>query len=224
MRLLIIEDYGPLLKSMTKGLQENGYAVDSTDEGEEGLWFALHHDYDVIILDLMLPGRDGLSILKELRATGKQIHVLILTARDTVEDRVKGLDLGADDYLVKPFAFTELLARIRALVRRQYRRKNPVLQIGHVKIDLVAQTVCVRDEIVILTAREYTLLEYLALRTGEVVSRSDIWEHLYEFHDDASSNVVDVYVGYLRKKIEREDCAPILHTIRGRGYQLGENP
>lgn len=223
MRLLVIEDYRPLRESVSQGLREAGYAVDSTGDGEEGLWYARGNEYDAIILDLMLPGLDGLSILRELRSDGRQTHVLILTAKDTVMDRVRGLDLGADDYLVKPFAFSELLARVRALLRRQYRQKNPSLQIGHVGIDLAAQTVAVLGEPIELTAREYTLLEYLALRAGQVVSRSDIWEHLYEFNHDASSNVVDVYISYLRKKIERDGCPAILHTVRGRGYLLGES-
>lgn len=223
MRILVIEDYRPLRESLAKGLREAGYAVDCTGDGNEGLWYANENDYDVIVLDLMLPGCDGLSILKTLRTTGKQVHIMILTAKDTVRDRVTGLDLGADDYLVKPFAFTELLARVRALVRRQYRQKNPQLHIGHVKINLAAQTIMAREEPVELTAREYALLEYLALRSGEVVSRSDIWEHLYEFKDESFSNVVDVYIGYLRKKIEYPDGSPILHTVRGRGYRLGEN-
>lgn len=224
MRMLVIEDYRPLRESVSQGLREAGYAVDCTGDGEEGLWYAGGSDYDVIILDLMLPGCDGLSILRQLRTLGKQAHVLILTAKDTVQDRVTGLNLGADDYLVKPFAFPELLARVRALLRRAYRQKNTLLCIGHVKIDMAAQTVLVNSEPVDLTAREFALLEYLALRAGEVVSRSDIWEHLYAFKDEASSNVVDVYIGYLRKKIERDNCTPLLHTIRGRGYRLGDNP
>jgi len=221
MRLLMIEDYLPLRQSVCQGLREAGYAVDATGDGEEGLWYARTNDYDVIILDLMLPGRDGLSILKQLRLEGRAVHILILTAKDTVEDRVHGLDLGADDYLIKPFAFQELLARVRALVRRSYLKKTPCLQIGHLQIDMIGQMVTVNGKTVQLTAREYVLLEYLALRAGEVVSRSDIWEHLYEFKDDASSNVVDVYIGYLRRKIECESEGPILHTIRGRGYTLG---
>ena len=221
MRLLMIEDYQPLRQSVCQGLREAGYAVDATHDGEEGLWFAQTNEYDAIILDLMLPGRDGLSILQQLRTEGRAVHILILTAKDTVEDRIRGLDLGADDYLVKPFVFEELLARVRALVRRSYQQKKPLLQIGPMQIDLTAQIVTVKGNVVSLTAREYALLEYLAMRADEVVSRSDIWEHLYEFKDDASSNVVDVYIGYLRRKIECESEVPILHTVRGRGYKLG---
>jgi len=221
MRLLLIEDYRPLQKSLAKGLQEAGFAVDSTGDGQEGLWYAMSNDYDVIILDLMLPGMDGLSILKKLRAKGRQSHVLILTAKDTLEDRVTGLDLGADDYLVKPFEFRELLARIRALLRRSYRRKNPRIRIRDLRIDLTSQRVRRGRQEIQLTPREYALLEYLAMRAGEMVSRTDIWEHVYEFKSAASSNVVDVYIGYLRKKIERPGKPPLIHTVRGRGYLLG---
>jgi DNA-binding response OmpR family regulator len=221
MRLLLIEDYRPLRESLAKGLREAGFAVDATGEGEEGLWYARGSEYDVIILDLMLPGLDGLSILKKLRAEGRQDHVLILTAKDTVDDRITGLDLGADDYLVKPFAFQELLARVRALIRRSYRTKNPLIEVQDLRIDLARQRVWRGPEEIVLTAREYALLEYLAMRAGEVVPRTDIWEHVYEFNSSASSNVVDVYIGYLRKKIERPDGPALINTIRGRGYTLG---
>jgi DNA-binding response OmpR family regulator len=221
MRLLLVEDYRPLRESLTKGLREAGFAVDSTGEGEEGLWYARGNEYDAIILDLMLPGLDGLSILKKLRAEGRQSHVLILTAKDTLEDRVTGLDWGADDYLVKPFAFQELLARVRALVRRCYRTKNPHIEIQDLRIDLSLQRVWRGQEEIGLTPREYALLEYLAMHAGQVVSRTDIWEHIYEFNSSASSNVVDVYIGYLRKKIERPDGPSLINTVRGRGYTLG---
>jgi DNA-binding response OmpR family regulator len=220
-RLLLIEDYRPLQQSLSKGLREAGFAVDATGDGEEGLWYATGNDYDVIILDLMLPGLDGLSLLKKLRANGRQNHVLILTAKDTLGDRVKGLDCGADDYMVKPFAFEELLARVRALVRRSYRAKNPHLTVEDLQIDLATQRVRRGDEEIELTPREYALLEYLAMRAGQMVSRTEIWEHVYEFNDDVSSNVVDVYIGYLRKKIERPDKPSLIHTARGRGYTLG---
>ncbi len=224
MRLLLVEDYRPLRESLTKGLRETGFAVDSTGDGEEGLWYARSNDYDVIILDLMLPGLDGLSILKKLRAEGRQSHVLILTAKDTVDDRITGLNLGADDYLVKPFAFQELLARVRALLRRSYRTKNPLLEVQDLRIDLTLQRVWRGGEEIGLTPREYALLEYLAMRAGQVVSRTDIWEHVYEFNSSASSNVVDVYIGYLRKKIDRPDRSSLINTVRGRGYTLGAEP
>lgn len=224
MHLLVIEDYPPLQKSLTKGLREAGFAVDGTRDGREGLWYAMGGDYDVIILDLMLPGVDGLEILKKIRSKGLKVHILILTAKDTVQDRVAGLDLGADDYLVKPFAFEELLARVRALVRRSYRQKNPHIKIKDLRIDLTSQRVWRGRNEIRLTPREYALLEYLAIRAGQMVSRSDIWEHVYEFNSSASSNVVDVYIGYLRKKIELPNKPALIHTVRGRGYLLGEKP
>ena len=224
MRLLVVEDYRPLQQSLTKGLREAGFAVDTTRDGKEGLWYATSNEYDVIILDLMLPGMDGLEILRKIRTQGKKSHVLILTAKDTVQDRVTGLDLGADDYLVKPFAFEELMARIRALLRRSYRQKNPGIKIKDLRLDLTTQKVWRGREEILLTPREYVLLEYLAMRAGQMVSRSDIWEHVYEFSSSASSNVVDVYIGYLRKKIEQEGKPALIHTVRGRGYLLGETP
>jgi DNA-binding response OmpR family regulator len=219
--VLLVEDYVPIQKSVARGLREAGFAVDVTGNGEEGLWYALVNDYDVLILDLMLPGVDGLTILQRLRSDGRTGHVLILTAKDTVSDRVRGLDLGADDYLVKPFAFEELLARVRALARRAYRAKNPCLQIEDLKIETTTQQVWRGEEQLSLTPREYVLLEYLAMRAGEVVSRTDIWDHVYEFNSEADSNVVDVYISYLRKKIERPGKPTLIHTLRGRGYSLG---
>jgi len=221
MRLFIIEDYRPLQASLTKGLREAGFAVDTTRDGQEGLWYAMSNEYDVIILDLMLPGVDGLTILTKLRAKGRKAHILILTAKDTLQDRIKGLNLGADDYLVKPFAFEELLARVRALLRRSYREKNPQINVQDLRIDLTTQRVWRGREEIQLTPREYVLLEYLALRVGQTVTRTDIWEHIYEFNSCAASNVVDVYIGYLRGKVERQGKPPLIHTIRGRGYALG---
>lgn len=220
MRVLLVEDYLPIQNSVAKGLREAGFAVDVTGNGKEGLWYATGNDYDVIILDLMLPGMDGLTILSRIRSESRAAHVLILTAKDTVPDRVKGLDLGADDYLIKPFAFEELLARVRALARRAYRTKNPFLEIGELRIETTSQRTWRGQEEVQLTSREYALLEYLAMRNGEVVSRTDIWEHVYEFNSEADSNVVDVYIGYLRKKIERPGKPSLIHTLRGKGYSL----
>lgn len=220
MRLLLIEDYPPVRKSVAKGLREAGFAVDAAGDGNEGLWFGRTGDYDAIILDLMLPGMDGLTVLKTLRSEGHQAHVLILTAKDDVPDRVKGLDLGADDYLVKPFAFEELLARVNALVRRKYRRKNPELRVGALRIDTAARRVWRGDDELALTAREYALLEYLAMRAGEIVSRTDVWEHLYDMNAASTSNVVDVYVGYLRRKIDPPGGPSLIRTVRGQGYVL----
>ena len=220
MRVLVVEDNGPIQKAVAKGLREAGFAVDVSGDGEEGLWYATSNDYDVVVLDLMLPRVDGLTILRRLRAEGRSTHVLILTARDTVQDRVLGLDIGADDYLVKPFAFEELLARVRALARRAYSAKNPLLNVDDLRLETSTRRVWRGDDEIVLTSREYALLEYLAMRAGEAVSRSDIWEHVYEFNSEANSNVVDVYVGYLRKKVERPDRPPLIHTIRGVGYSL----
>jgi DNA-binding response OmpR family regulator len=221
MRILLVEDYLPLQKSLAKGLRETGFAVDVTGDGREGLWYAKSNEYDVIILDIMLPGLDGLSILKQLRNIGNKTHILILTAKDTLEDKVKGLDFGADDYLVKPFAFEELLARLRALIRRHYQQKRACITIEDIKIDLNKRQVYRKNQPVILTPREYALLEYLAVRAGQVVTRTDIWEHVYDFNSSATSNVVDVYIGYLRKKLETQGKPALIHTIRGRGYMLG---
>ena len=176
----------------------------------------------MIILDLMLPRIDGLTVLKRLRDAGRKAHVLILTARDAPADRVTGLDGGADDYLVKPFVFAELLARVRALVRRRYDRKSPVIEVADMQIDTAKRAVRRGGEVVDLSAREYALLEFLALRAGQVVTRAEIWEHVYEFESDASSNVVDAFIRLLRKKIERPGLPPLIHTRRGHGYLLGE--
>jgi len=220
MRVLLVEDYPPLQKSLSKGLREAGFAVDGATDGEEGLWYAQGNDYDAVILDLMLPKMDGLTVLRKLRASGRQTHVLILTSKDAVPDRVAGLNAGADDYLVKPFAFEELLARVRSLVRRRYQDKDAAIQIGDLRIDTSAQRVWRGREEIGLTPREFALLEYLARRAGQVVSRSDVWEHVYDFHSEASSNVVDVYVSYLRRKLRDEQRPGLIQTVRGRGYCL----
>ena len=221
MRVLVVEDYAPVRKAVTQGLQEAGFAVDAAADGREGLWYAQSGAYDVIVLDLMLPEMDGLSVLRQLRQEGQAARVLVLTARDTLEDRVRGLDQGADDYLVKPFAFEELLARVRALVRRRYEASDPVLRIDDLEIDTTAKLVRRAGEPVELTAREFALLEYLAVRAGQLVSRTDIWEHVYDFNASAQSNVVDVYIGYLRKKLEHPGSRALIHTRRGQGYMLG---
>ena len=222
MRVLVIEDYAPLRKAVHRGLSQAGFAVDVAPDGAEGLWFAMSGEYDVIVLDLMLPEIDGLSILRKLREAGKRTHVLILTAKDTLEDRVTGLNLGADDYLVKPFAFEELLARIQALIRRKYDAKGPVIRVANLEMNTATRVVHLAGERIEL-AREYALLEFLALRAGEVVTRTDIWEHVYDFRSCAQSNVVDVYVGYLRKKLHRPGAPRLIHTRRGQGYVLGED-
>lgn len=216
MRVLIVEDNELLRDSLHQGLREAGFSVDAAEDGTDGLWLAETGDYDVIILDLMLPGIDGLSLLSSLRERQKGTHVLILTAKDTVEDRVTGLNLGADDYLVKPFAFEELLARTHALVRRSYRRKSPKIELGSIQIDTTRKTVALHGTPIGLTPREYALLEYLAFRSGEVVSRTEIWEHLYEFESETTSNVVDVFIKRLRDKLGTQ----LIQTKRGQGYVL----
>jgi len=222
MRVLVIEDYAPIRESVTQGLQEAGFAVDAAGDGREGLWYTESTDYDVIVLDLMLPHVDGLTILKKLRARGGRSSVLILTARDRLEDRVGGLNQGADDYLVKPFSFEELLARVRTLIRRRYDLHDPLIRVADLEIDTTVRTVKRNERTIELTVREYALLEYLAARAGQVVTRTDIWEHVYDFRSGAESNVVDVYIGYLRKKIEAPNLPKLLHTRRGHGYVLVE--
>ena len=223
MRVLIIEDDQPLLEAITKGLKEAGFAVDNSLNGTEGSWYAETGEYDAIVLDLMLPGIDGLTILERLRRSDNQVPILILTAKDTIDDRVKGLDLGADDYLVKPFAFTELLARVRAMIRRGYNRKDPVIRIDNLEVNTVKREVRRGNQTIELSAREYSLLEFLAARTGETVSRTEVMEHVYDSNSDLESNVVDVYIRHLRKKIEHPDHPKLIHTKRGQGYRLGVN-
>ena len=220
MRILVVEDYPPVRKSVVKALREEGFSVDEAEDGVEGHAMASGGRYDVLILDLMLPQLGGLEVLERLRSAGETCHVIVLTAKDTVPDRVSGLDRGADDYLVKPFAMEELLARVRALLRREYKKKEPVVRIGHVEINTADHSVRADGELVELTAKEYALLEYLALREGEVVTRTEIWQHIYDERASATSNVVDVYVGYLRKKLARPGKPKLLHTRRGEGYLM----
>lgn len=222
MRVLLVEDSVRLRATLERGLRKIGYAVDAAGDGREGLWLATENEYDVIVLDLLLPEVDGLTLLRLLRERGKSTNVLILSAKDTVEDRIEGLGLGADDYLVKPFSFEELCARIQALVRRSYRVRNPVLRFGGVEINTSARRVTCGGKEVRLTPREYGVLEVLALRAGEVVTRRELWEHLYEFDSEASSNVVDVLVYSLRKKLGEHE--KVLKTRRGQGYVFEEGP
>jgi len=218
MRLLLIEDSERLQRSVGEGLRHAGYAVDITGDGREGLYLANSHPYDTIILDLMLPGLSGIELLKSLRTTGNNTHVLVLTSRDAVEDRVLGLRTGADDYLVKPFAFDELLARVQALTRRAAGRKNPILHIGPIDIDTAGRRVLRQGAPIDLTPRDYALLEYLALRQGTVVSRTEIEEHIYDAHVEPMSNVVDAAVYALRKKIDTPGEPSLIETRRGMGY------
>ncbi len=220
MRVLLIEDHRPLVRALKQGLEEEGFAVDAAHDGEEGDFKARSASYDVIILDLMLPKEDGLSLLQRWRRNGMTTHVLVLTARDRIEDKVRGLDFGADDYLTKPFELEELLARLRALVRRGHQVKDPVLRIHDLEIDTAAHSVRRGGQAIPLTPREYALLQFLAFHRGQVVSRSMIWEHLYNEEDKNTSNVVDVYIRYLRTKIDKGFDPPLILTRWGEGYQL----
>lgn len=222
MRILLAEDNPTLARSVAQGLRDEGYAVDVSENGIEAAFLAKINEYDCILLDLGLPGRGGLDVLEELRARGSTVPVLCLTARDGLEDRVRGLDLGADDYLVKPFDWAELVARVRALIRRTHGIGSSIIRVGDLELDTAARVVR-RDGVEIeLSAREYALLRYMATRAGEVVTRTDVWEHLYDQNDQTSSNVVDVYIGYLRNKVDRPfpDRPPLIHTRRGLGYML----
>jgi two-component system OmpR family response regulator len=213
MRVLVVEDEPDLLGSLSKALREDGYAVDGAPDGDEGLYKAENYDYDAIVLDIMLPGIDGWELLRRLRKT-KKTPVLLLTARDAVRDRVRGLDTGADDYLVKPFELDELLARLRALIRRSASQPQPRLQFRGIVIDTAARTVSRRGQPITLTAREYCLLEFLALHRGKLVTRTMLYEHLMDENDDTLSNLLDVHVSNIRKKLGHD----VITTRRGHGY------
>ena len=218
MRILLVEDQAALLKALRQGLEEEGFAVDTAADGDEADLKARSTSYDVIVLDIMLPKKDGLTLLKEWRSDGIKTHVLMLTAKGTTEDKVSGLDYGADDYLTKPFELDELLARIRALIRRQHFVKSPTIQIHDLKIDTASRQATRGGERIHLTPREYALLEFLCYHQGRVVTRTMIWEHLYDEYDENTSNVVDVYIRYLRNKIDKGHDVPLILTKWGEGY------
>jgi DNA-binding response OmpR family regulator len=221
MRVLLVEDSERLQRSVGTGLRKSGFAVDIAGDGPTGLWMGKANEYEVIVLDIMLPGMDGMAVLRELRAAGRDAHVLMLTAKDAVEDRVRGLGAGADDYLVKPFAFEELVARVQALARRSHGAKNPVLTFGDLRLDTAQRTAAVGGRQVDLSPREYALLEYLALRRGSVVSRTEIEAHVYDERAEPMSNVVDATVYALRKKLDPGGNRPsLIRTRRGMGYEL----
>lgn len=220
MRILLVEDEQSIANFIRQGLDEVGYAVDVAANGHEGLQYALSADYDVLVLDIMLPGMDGLQLMRELRRQGHKTPTLMLTARDTVDDRVQGLDAGADDYLVKPFAFPELLARVRALLRRPPLQAGTVLQVGNLEMDTSTRQVRRGDRNIDLTPREYSVLEYLMRHENQVLTRTQIGEHVWNFDFYHESNVIDVYVGYLRRKVEQEGEPALIHTVRGVGYRL----
>jgi DNA-binding response OmpR family regulator len=219
-RVLLVEDHQPLARALRQGLEEEGFAVDVAHDGDEADYKATGAPYDVIILDVMLPKKDGLALLKKWRAAGMQAHVLLLTARGALEDKVSGLDTGADDYMTKPFELDELLARLRALIRRGHQMKDPVLRVHDLTIDTAARLVKRGGKSIHLTPREYALLEFLAFHRGRVVTRTMIWEHLYDEYDENTSNVVDVYIRYLRNKIDKDHSPPLILTRWGEGYYL----
>ena len=224
MRILVVEDEPKMAGLLRRGLVEEGYAVDVAANGTDGLWAAAETPYDAVLLDLMLPDVPGIDVCRQLRERGLRVPVLMLTARDAVPDRVAGLDAGADDYLTKPFAFSELFARLRALARRGPSERPPVLRVGNLALDPATRTVLRGSTRVELTAREFALLELLMQRPDEVLTRSRILEHVWDFAYDGDSNVVDVYIRYLREKIDRPFGRSSIETVRGSGYRLRPEP
>jgi DNA-binding response OmpR family regulator len=220
MRVLVVEDELKMARAIRRGLEQEAFAVDVALNGEDALHQATEHEYDAVVLDVMLPELDGFDVCAALRSRGRWVPVLMVTARDALEDRIKGLDVGADDYLVKPFAFGELLARLRALIRRGGSDRPAVLEVGDLTLDPAAHRVERAGHVVDLSAREFALLEYLMRHPGQVVSRTRILEHVWDTNYDGLSNVVDVYVGYLRKKLERPFGRPLIRTVRSVGYML----
>ena len=220
MRCLLIEDYLPLRDSIRECLVEAGYVVDDYGTGDEGLWSAQNHFYDAIILDVVLPGIDGLELLRRLRLSHDKTPVILISARDAVTQRVEGLNAGADDYLVKPFELIELLARVQALTRRRYERESPAIRIGDLEIDTLAKKVRRGEREISLSRLEYRLLCYLAHRENQIVSRDEIGEHVYRDHDGGSSNKVDVYISYLRRKLNAVGEPDLIRTVRGLGYSI----
>ena len=218
MHILLVEDELKMARALRRGLEQEGHSVDSATDGDDALSRGVEFEYDAMVLDVMLPGRDGFSICRELRARDRWAPVLMLTARDAVEDRIRGLDAGADDYLVKPFAFGELLARLRALIRRGASERPAIITVGDVELDPAAHTVTREGRLVDLSVREFSLLEFLMRHPGEVVSRTRILEQVWDVNYDSFSNVVDVYVGYLRRKLEQPFGRPFIRTVRGVGY------
>jgi heavy metal response regulator len=222
MRLLIVEDEPGVAGFLEQGLKESGYVVDVARDGLEGLEYALAHEYDAIVLDILLPKMNGLQMLAEMRAKRVKSPVLLLTASDGVDDRVRGLDLGADDYLVKPFAFPELLARIRALLRRPPLQSGNLLTMNDLELDVAQRQVRRAGKRIELSPREFSLLEFLLRHPNQVLTRTQIVEHVWNFDFYSDTNVVDVYIGYLRRKIDHGFDPPLIQTIRGVGYWLSE--
>ncbi|PYT87804.1 MAG: DNA-binding response regulator [Acidobacteria bacterium] len=221
MRLLLVEDDARIARFVAKGLREQTYAVDVSATGEDALYQAAVNTYDLVILDVMIPAPDGFAVCRELRKSGQRMPILMLTARDAVEDRIAGLDHGADDYLTKPFEFRELLARLRALLRRSGELRPEKITIADLVLDTAAQTAKRAGRNVTLTAKEYALLEYLAHNAGRVVRRAEIAEHVWDETFDPFSNLIEVYINRVRRKIDADSAKPLLHTRRGVGYVLG---
>lgn len=221
MRVLLVEDDSRIARFVAKGLREQAYAVDVAANGEDALYQADINTYDLVILDVMIPGRDGFQVCRELRKSGKRMPILMLTARDAVEDRIAGLDHGADDYLTKPFEFRELLARLRALLRRSGELHQPKIVVADLVLDTAAQSVSRAGRGIPVTAKEYALLEFLARNAGRVVGRAEIAEHVWDETFDPFSNLIEVYINRLRRKIDAGSAHPLVHTRRGAGYVLG---
>lgn len=223
-RLLIVEDEPKLLQGLAQGLRGEGYEVATAATGEDGLRQSLAQLFDGIVLDWMLPGRDGLHVLAELRRMGKMLPILVLTARDAIEDRVTGLDAGADDYLIKPFAFAELLARLRALLRREQTERGSIVRAGDLELDPLQRRVSRGGAAIALTQREFDVLAYLLRHKNAIVSRDMLGRDVWKEPDHALTNVIDVYINLLRRKLEKPGQSPLIHTIRGVGYSLREEP
>jgi len=220
MRILVIEDEAKIAQFIKRGLKEEGYAVDVAVDGEEGHFMLSSNEYDAIILDLMLPKTDGLTLCRALRKEGNQTPIIMLTAKDSIKDKVKGLDSGADDYLPKPFAFEELLARVRVLLRKKDSRVQTQLKVEDLVLDLLTHKVTRGDREIELTVKEYALLEYLMRNAGNIVTRTMISEHVWDINFDTFTNVIDVYINYLRNKVDSGFTDKMIHTVRGKGYLL----
>jgi two-component system, OmpR family, response regulator len=220
MRVLVVEDEVKIARAIRRGLEHEGYAADVVATGGEAIRRATEHDYDAVVLDVMIPAPDGFAVCRQLRASNRWAPVLMLTARDSVEDRIRGLDAGADDYLVKPFSFGELLARLRALLRRAPPARPTILQAGDLALDPSAHVVTRAGRPVALSAREFALLEFLVRHAGQVLTRTAMLEHVWDYRYAGDSNVVDVYIGYLRRKIDEPFGSPLIRTVRGVGYIL----
>jgi DNA-binding response OmpR family regulator len=224
MRILLAEDVAKVAEHIRQGLAAEGYSVDVASDGDEALWLAKINPYDAMVLDVMMPGKDGFTVVRQLRRKQIDAPVIFLTARGEVEDRVRGLDAGGDDYLTKPFSISELLARLRALLRRQRPQANNSLRVADLELDLIEHTAVRAGREIELTRREYALLEFLMSASPKPISKTAIIEHVWDQHFDSETNVVNVFIKHLRRKIDLPGCKPLLHTIRGVGFALREEP